>query len=76
MSCTHTSTTDIATRCFTSSVAWPHSDEDPAAHGGVCVEVECDACGARRRENRNGRHVELGPWGPTRSERRQAEVSA
>lgn len=43
-------------------VAWPRDDEWPPAHGGHCVTVTCDRCGRRRRENRNGRHVEPGPW--------------
>lgn len=36
-------------------------DENRAAHGGICVTQYC-SCGAERRENSNGRHVETGVW--------------
>jgi hypothetical protein len=54
------------------------ADENPAAHGGVCVDVECTRCGARRSENRNQGHSEAGPWGPPRAAReaRAAELAA
>lgn len=35
--------------------------QNRAAHGGVC-EVDRCACGAVRRVNINGRHVERGRW--------------
>jgi hypothetical protein len=44
-------------------------DENRAAHGGVRVEVERED-GARRFENINGKHVEVGSWGPSQEERR------
>lgn len=37
-------------------------DQNPGAHGNVCV-VETCACGAVRSVNVNGRHVESGEWG-------------
>lgn len=67
MNCTHTETKDVATRAFRGSVS---RDENPAAHGGVCVDVECTGCGAHRSENRNAGHIEVSPWGATREERR------
>lgn len=39
----------------------PYTSCGPAAHGGVTV-VETCSCGARRRINVNGRHVENGTW--------------
>ena len=65
--CEHAHTVDVSERCYTGSVAG--GDENRAAHGGICVEVECSRCGARRSENRNGGHIECGPWGPSRSQR-------
>lgn len=35
--------------------------ENRAAHGGVCVVDVCK-CGAERRTNSNGGHLERGPW--------------
>ncbi len=67
--CEHARTTDISEHCYTGSVAGIYGDENRAAHGGVCVTVECRSCGARRGENRNGRHVEVGAWGLTREQR-------
>jgi len=46
------------TRCFTGPVS---RHENPAAHGGVTLVHYC-ACGATRRTNQNGRHIERGPW--------------
>lgn len=37
------------------------SPENPAAHGNVC-HVETCKCGATRRTNVNGRHLERGSW--------------
>ena len=45
-------------RCFTAPVAYP---ENPAAHGNICISQTC-SCGATRRINKNGRHIERGPW--------------
>lgn len=36
-------------------------DENPRAHGNVC-EIERCSCGAERRVNVNGMHVEEGDW--------------
>lgn len=69
MPCSHQQTTDIRERCYTGSVS--RHDENPAAHGGICVTEECTACGARRDVNINGCHQENGSWGPTRREREQ-----
>jgi len=49
---------ETRTRCFAGPVAFP---ENPAAHGNVVVISRC-RCGAERRENVNGRHLERGPW--------------
>ena len=46
------------TRPFTGPVA---AKQNPAAHGGVTLVHYC-ACGATRRTNQNGRHIERGPW--------------
>lgn len=35
--------------------------QNEAAHGGVCIVDTC-SCGAERRTNVNGRHVEPGEW--------------
>jgi len=48
-------TKDVA---FTGPVA---SDENRAAHGGIC-RIEYCCCGATRRTNINGSHVEQGDW--------------
>lgn len=37
------------------------TNENRAAHGGICVVETCQ-CGATRRTNVNGRHVEAGKW--------------
>lgn len=37
------------------------SDENRAAHGGIC-RIEYCCCGATRRTNINGSHVEQGDW--------------
>lgn len=66
---TNTDTRVIATRCYSGSVAAP-GHENPAAHGNVEYTVE-RADGARRKELCNGLHEEVGPWGPTRAERRE-----
>lgn len=62
--CAHEQKTDLRTRCFAGALG-----DNRAAHGGITVTVECNACGARRDENRNGKHVEVGPWGPSRAAR-------
>lgn len=46
------------TRCFSGPVRWP---ENRAAHGNVEERSYC-RCGAERRANVNGRHVERGAW--------------
>lgn len=71
--CPHLATRDVRTRCYTGSVA---REENRAAHGNICVTVECIGCGAARLELRNGRHEELGPWGPSRAEREHAHREA
>jgi len=48
------------TRAFTGPVA-SGGRENRAAHGGYCRHEEC-RCGATRRVNVNGQHVERGPW--------------
>lgn len=57
---------------YTGSVAvYPYTDENRAAHGAITIMVECDLCGARRKENHNQGYVEMSPWGPSREARRQ-----
>lgn len=58
-----TNTQYIAFECrpFTRPVGNPH-DQNPAAHGCVCYVVERVEDGARRLENVNGLHTEVGPW--------------
>jgi hypothetical protein len=68
--CVHEQTRVIRTWCFSWPVAEP-GNENPCAHGNVTHEEECRACGARRAVSVNGRHVEHGPWGASRSERRE-----
>lgn len=71
--CSHAEQRLIATWPYAGGVAvHPYTEENPAAHGGVCDVHECLACGARRRRNVNGRHSEVSPWGRTRAVR-QAE---
>jgi hypothetical protein len=76
VSCRHTRYTDIATHCYSGSVAGPRGEENRAAHGNVCVTYECRDCGARAVANKNGRHVEWGAWGPSRAERERAALEA
>lgn len=35
--------------------------QNQMAHGGRCFVMRCK-CGAERRINENGRHIERGPW--------------
>jgi hypothetical protein len=53
--------TTVRTVAFSGPVS---RDENRAAHGGVCHTEVCSRCGARRRVNVNGLHVEYGPWTP------------
>lgn len=71
--CSHTHTHQIGDNWgFTGSVAvYPYTDEDRRAHGAITIMVECDSCGARRKENHNQGFVEVGTWGPSRDTRRQ-----
>lgn len=39
----------------------PAEDQDPCAHGGISYLQRC-ACGATRRVNVNGSHIEMGEW--------------
>jgi len=45
-------------RCYSGPVS---DRENPRAHGWAC-ELHVCRCGAVRRVNVNGRHVERGPW--------------
>ena len=49
--------TDV--RCYSGPITG--AEPNPAAHGNVRVTQHC-ACGAVRRANVNGCHVEAGPW--------------
>lgn len=72
--CAHDETKEIQTRGFQAPLG---PNENPAAHGGVCVTVECVACGMRRAENHNAGQLEAGPWaGPTRAERIRSASAA
>jgi hypothetical protein len=78
MTCRHTRTIQVGPdRCFTGPVA---RDENRAAHGNICATYECVDCGARRAVNINGRHIEHGPFGPSRAHRdrlaREATIAA
>lgn len=66
MTCKHDRTRETGTYGYSGPVA---REENRAAHGGVCASEECLDCGSRRTSNRNGWHVEEGPWGPTRAQR-------
>ena len=77
--CSHPEQREIGDpTCYTAPVAvYPYTDENPAAHGNICVLVECVACGARRHELHNGRHAEVAPWYDERGRRereRRAEA--
>jgi hypothetical protein len=73
MTCKHETFKTIRTRCFGGPI--PGSDEKRAAHGNITETDECVHCGARREENVNGRHVETGPWGPSRAQREAKEAA-
>lgn len=73
MACKHETIKTIRTRCFGGSI--PGAEENRAAHGNITDTDECVTCGARREENVNGRHVETGPWGPTRAQREAEEAA-
>ena len=61
--CKHKKTREVSMRGYSGSVAvYPYTDENRAAHGAVCFTYRCEACGAERKENTNGRHVEVSPW--------------
>lgn len=77
MSCTHERFTAGPALPFTASVAFGSgSNYNPAAHGGVSYVETCDACGARRSVNQNGRHSELGHWGADLATRRELLAAA
>ncbi len=57
--CKHENTEAGAPRPFFGPVS---SDENPMAHGNICVEYRCVECGARQKVNINGGHEENGPW--------------
>ena len=71
----------IRERCFAGEVArradydigerWSadYTGWNPAAHGGITVTEEDSGAGRRRDVNINGCHIEVGPWGPTRTQR-------
>lgn len=59
MTCRHVLARVVRERCYSGAVS---RDENRAAHGGICQVLECAKCGATRLVNRNGGHVERGPW--------------
>lgn len=74
MGCTHHQTEIIRERVYMGPVA--HGDDiQEAAHGNVTVTDRCLGCGALRERNINGRHEELGPFGPSKDAQR-AELLA
>ena len=63
MMCTHpTSRRTEQVYPFMGSVVAIGQPQNPAAHGNVCVLIECGVCGAVRRENRNHGHRERSAW--------------
>lgn len=50
---------DVRIRPYAGPVA---SRENRAAHGNIVEIARCQKCGAERRTNRNGGHVERGAW--------------
>jgi len=68
--CAHSKTRTLSTEGFARDVSvHPYTESNPAAHGNITERVECTACGARRLENINGRHVEVSPWRGSYAER-------
>lgn len=71
--CSHQAVKELSTEGFSGPVSVaPYTESNPAAHGNITVRVECKACGARRLENINGRHVEVSPWLGSTEERAAA----
>lgn len=66
--CTHDHVITREVRPYMGPVAISER-EVRAAHGSITTHEECARCGAQRRVNRNGLHVEHGYWGPTRATR-------
>lgn len=64
--CTHERITeDDQVHGYTHSVAvHPYTDENRAAHGGICVTERCRDCDATRAVLRNQGHCEYGIWRP------------
>jgi hypothetical protein len=66
----HETITEGRAECYMGGVAvHPYTHQNPAAAGGVSVLQTCTGCGAQRRVNVNGSHVERAPWGVNRTER-------
>lgn len=51
----------------------PYTDENPAAHGGICYTEQCEHCSGWRLVNQNGFHVEFSPWSSVEDLRLRAE---
>ena len=47
-----------------------YTGENSGAHGNIVVTEERRSDGRRRLVAINGRHREVGPWGPTRAQRK------
>jgi hypothetical protein len=63
MGCSHSETRVLSTNGFSREVSVaPYTESNPSAHGNITELAECTACGARRLENVNGRHLEVSPW--------------
>lgn len=66
-------------RGFSGSVAaYPHSDENRAAHGCITYTEVCRNCGAERDVNQNQCHYEYGNYGLSRVDRdeRAAKIAS
>lgn len=46
-----------------------YTGENPAAHGCITYIEEENNEGRQREVNVNGKHIEVGPWGPTKAQR-------
>jgi hypothetical protein len=69
MNCKHEHTIETRVVGYSAPVAvHPYTEENPAAHGNICVTEQCTRCGADRLKNINGNHVEYGTWGPSHVE--------
>jgi hypothetical protein len=70
ITCKHANVKTLSVTGFGGEVSVaPYTATKPSAHGNITEHVECTDCGARRRENINGLHVEVSPWRGSAAER-------